>query len=130
MSPGLVVVRGGQSRDPSAVLGKVIDNIADGVGPRLSVYCVERMGSTVAQDVLRACTEGDIPHGQVQVGTTQRLITAGFSIEHDPSDGQAACHYNVLFGNEPKITDAEAFIECFDEPIPNPRGPKERRRQP
>lgn len=62
------------------------------------------------------------------MGTTQRLLNAGFGIEHDPSDGQALFHYNVLFGNEPKITDAEAFIECFDEPMPNPRGPKERRR--
>lgn len=111
------------------MLRKVIDNINDGEGPRLSVYCVEQDSSTLAKDVLRACTEGDIPHGQVQVGNVGRLLAAGFGIEHDPSNGQAECHYNVTFSSEPEITDAEAFIACFDEPISNPRGSNERRRR-
>lgn len=56
------------------------------------------------------------------------MLAAGFGLEHDPANGQRECHYNVVFGNNPKITDAEAFIRCFDEPIPNPAGTKKRRR--
>lgn len=129
LSPDAVAVRGGQRRDPDAVFRKLIDSIEDGNGP-LSSYCAERRASAVAQDVLRACTEGDIPHGQVQVGSVERLLAAGLVLEHDPAKGQGQCHYNVVFDDDPKITDAEAFIRCFDEPIPNPSGTKKRRRPP
>ena len=77
LSPDAVAVRGGQSRDLAAVLRKLIDSTEDGNGPRLSIYCVERRESAVAQDVFRASTEGDIALGQVQVGSVERLLAAG-----------------------------------------------------
>jgi hypothetical protein len=124
-----VVVRGGASRDPQGILDKIEDAIADGAGAVLSVFCVAREGRDEASAILSACIGGDVPHKQILVTSAGALRQAGFGLEPDSSDGQPDCHHHVLFGGDLSIQRVEAFIACFDGPMPNPTGGKRRREQ-
>ncbi len=127
LSDDAIVVRGGSTTDPDAVLSKVQDAIEDGDGPVLSVYCAELADRDKSAAVLAACVGGDLPHSQVLVTTAGQLRAAGFELRADNEVDPPSCHHDVLFGNDPTLETVGAFIACFDGPIPNPTGGKRRR---
>lgn len=115
------VVRGGLFAEPENLLLAVTDALEDGFGPTASVHAgVQQDGETFEAALERVCKLGGIKHGQVRVTTVSRLIDAGFTVELDTSDGQPACHHNVVFTEPPNIDQAKLFVECFDAPVPNP----------
>lgn len=127
LSDDALVVRGGQSRNPMDVLDKLLGALEDHDLAALSVYALEPSKAGSDELLAAVCSAGDVPHKQVQVSRVGILRAAGFELEHDTSDGQTECHYNVGFGNAPDLRDAERFIECFHGPIPNPTGGRRRR---
>jgi hypothetical protein len=122
-----LVIRGGQSREPSSVVRNVEGALEDGDGPVLSVYVGWPEGDENDTDVIRrVCEEAGIPHGVVQVGRTSRLQEAGLRLIHEVADGEPNCHHHVYFDTPVAESQAAAFIDCLDEPIPNPTGGKRR----
>ena len=122
-----LVVKGGIVRDPQAVREKFEDAIADGYGPCHSVFVARSEGTDGGPMTLdEVCERSWIPNGKVQVTTVGKLRDAGFTFEHDPSDGQGELHHNVYLPEPVTESDICSFIDCFDEPVQNPH--KARRR--
>ena len=126
----MIVVRGGQDRDPDSVLQKVNDAVRDGDEPVLSVYCgVAGPDETEEEVIERVCREGDIPHGTVQVSTVGALSQGRpFVLTQETADGEPECHHHAHFGDGYDRDRAQDFIDRFGEPILNPTGGKQRRR--
>jgi hypothetical protein len=125
-----LVVRGGSSRDATAVREKVLAAVEDGDGPVLSVY-VDRPGpaESPGECLARICSQAKIPHRKVQVSTVAQLIGAGFTVVHSVSEGEPSSHHHVHFVDRPIVEQwVQDFIECFAEPVANPTGGKVRRR--
>ncbi|WP_157560172.1 hypothetical protein [Microbacterium sp. H83] len=116
-----VVIRGGILADPEALLEALEDSSDLGEGPVLSVWVgTPAEHKSLAACVRDVCLGADVRHGKVRLTTSKRLRDAGFELEHDTSDGQAESHFHVLFPDDPTMVEVNRFIDCFDDPIPNP----------
>jgi hypothetical protein len=125
-APSDLVVRGGVQRDPSGVLMRVQEAIEDGDGPVISVSVGTSAGPR--PDALHRISKiGMIPHKQIQYSTVEALTAAGLQLVPEQGDGEAPNHYHVVFSQPLQLSQAQAFVECFVGPIPNPTGGYERK---
>lgn len=123
------VARGGTNREPMSLLQQIEDNIADGDGPVLSVFIVEpEQERSLEQALIKACHDGPVMHGQVQVSSLARVRRAGFLVVQEANEGEADCHHHVYFEEPVTYSRVKEWIECFDLPIPNPDPERRRRR--
>lgn len=113
------VVRGGSSRSATALTGAVQRALELGGRPVLSVFIIDNEDDFESA-VLRACVEGPIVHGKVQVSTVGDLIDAGFQIADERDDDESECHFHVYFPTPVTDLASEAWLSCFGEPVPNP----------
>jgi len=128
VDPSALVVRGGAVRDAQLVLEKIMDAVADGDGPVLSVYCTEPVpGLTLMETVYKLCVESDLPHAKVQLAVAECLLAAGVGLVQWTAQGEPACHYHANFGDDVDASVVQRFIDCFSEPMPNPTGGVKRR---
>jgi hypothetical protein len=123
--PGLrddaFVIRGGLFARAEDLLIAVADSYDDGDGAVASVHVGwPYSGESFEDAVERIAQQGDIPNGQIRLSTVGRLRAAGFGIELDTSGDQPDCHHNVVFTAPPDIGQSRLFVDCFDDPIPNP----------
>jgi len=115
------VVRGGLFPEAANILIAVEDSIENNWGPVISVHVVvAKAGESDERALKRVCVDAHIPNPKMRVTTLGRLLDAGFSVELDTSDGQPDSHHNVVFALPPDLEQAQAFVQCFDDPIPNP----------
>jgi hypothetical protein len=122
LHPAAMVVRAGVVRDVETLKEKVEDAIDEGDGPTISVFCdVDRSEDDAGLSFEELCAVSEIPNGKVQLSTGARLEEAGFRLVLDTSDDQARTHYNVIVAEPVQESELLRFIECFDEPIPNPK---------
>lgn len=112
----VVAVAGGLLSDPDFILEKLED---DG---SLSLW----VGFDEDEDpLLAACNAGPIPNGKVRTTTPRQLAEVGFSIVFTRAEGAIDPDRHV--DATPSTVDLGAvnlFIQCFDEPIANPRRAK------
>jgi len=78
---------GGRDRDQGFGHGRILPGAGQAQAGRESAVDV----------VKRLCEDADIPHGQVQVSSIADLEARGFTVDHDVSDGEVACHHPVVF---------------------------------
>lgn len=127
LGPGTLIVRGGSNRDPDDLVERIEDAIADGYGPVLSVNCGHpEDDETVTDSLRRICAVAGLPHGTVQVARYERIKALGITLTSDTSEEQAENHYHAWFGVPVAKSQVQDFIVCFDGPIPNPTGGKQR----
>lgn len=127
LGPDTLVVRGGVSRDPEALMERIEDAIEDGYGPVLSVNCGQpHDGESFTETLHRICTIGRLPHGSVQFTRYDRLDELDVPLTSDTSEGQAENHYHAWFRSPVEKSQVEDFIACFEGPIENPTGGKKR----
>lgn len=107
-------------RDSAAIEQKIEDAIDDGDGPVLSVFCQQVDQRGVAAAVERACREGAIRNGKIQVARVSTLLDVGAVLVHTAGQGEPECHYHVNFEKMTSDTRATMFLGCFAEPEPNP----------
>lgn len=127
LSPDAMVVRGGSLRDVEAIRAKVLEAVADGDGPVLSVWCDDAVeGESRNELLLRLCSEenGDFPHPRVQAGTFGAMAAAMDDLVQDSSEGEPETHYHAVFGEDVALSQVEAFILALGEPELNPTGGK------
>ena len=116
-----VVVRGGLFPNAEDVLDLILDALDDGDGPVLSVFAADPAAhGSVNSAISAACRGGQVPHRKVRVTQAGALRRLGFKLVQDSSDGQAECHYHVVFSGDPTIVEVQAFVDCFGDPIFNP----------
>ncbi len=121
LHPTALVVRGGQTRDVEDLRQKVDIAIEDGEGACLCVFAdVDKSDEGPGMTLRDLCHESGIPHGQVQLSTAAVLAEAGFNLELDTSGEQARTHHYVTLREPVEQSQLLQFIECFDEPVPNP----------
>lgn len=114
-----LVVRGGETRDPSVVTDNLKQLTHLGKPPILSVFADTPLeGEKQEQCVLRICTEANIKNGKVQVAPAGMLLSAGFDLVHKPENG-VSTHYNVSFTVPVQHFEVQTWLACFGEPIPN-----------
>jgi hypothetical protein len=125
-----VVIRGGASRDPSLMLEGLRSLIERGEPPRVSVFAESYdPAQPWSEAVTSVCYAARAPWGQVQVSTLRRLREAGFDLVDERTEIEAECHFHVYFTEPVTIRETTLFIECFDEPVPNPVPREERKRR-
>jgi hypothetical protein len=125
-----VVIRGGAGRDPSRMLEGLRSLIERGEPPRVSVFAQSYDPAQPLSETVRSlCYAARAPWGQVQVSTLQRIRDAGFDLVDERTEIEAACHYHVYFSNTVTIRETRLFIDCFDDPVPNPIPREERKRR-
>jgi hypothetical protein len=127
LSDAGMVVRGGSTRDPGVLRGKILEAIADGDGPVLSVWCDDaREGESREALLLRLCSQenGDLPYPRVQVGTAAAVRQAVDELVQYSDEGEPITHYHAVFAPEVASSQVEAFIQALGEPEPNPTGGK------
>lgn len=115
------VVRGGASRDPAAILESVLMAVERTGRPVLSVFIVE-ITTDFDEAVAEACRRGPVVHGKVQVATVRDLVEAGFVIADERTEDESDCHFHVYFPQPLTQSTAQAWLGCFDPPVPNPAG--------
>jgi hypothetical protein len=72
------------------------------------------------EGVILAAREHDpraVPHSRIQVATAAAVRGVGCRLVHDEPP---RCHCSLMFSAEPSITDIEALMSVFSEPIGNP----------
>lgn len=127
LHPGATVVRAGIVRDTETLMRKVTKSIDDGDGARLSVFVdVDKSDDQGGMSLHELCTVSEIPNGRIQLSTVDGLTSMGFELELDTSGGQARTHHNVTLKEPVEQSELLRFIECFDEPVPNPNPKKSR----
>jgi hypothetical protein len=73
------------------------------------------------------CAASSVIHTKVPVSIVSRLHAHGFELVRDVSNGQPYTHHHVVLKEPVQESVVAEFIECFDEPIPNPTGGMMRR---
>jgi hypothetical protein len=125
-----VVIRGGIGRDAESLHEGLQSMIAKGIPARVSVFALPYDPSRPFDEaVVNVCRAAHAPWGQVQVSTVERLRSAGFELADERAQDEEDCHFHVSFRPTVELWEAEAFIQSFDQPIPNPVSKDERRRK-
>jgi hypothetical protein len=128
LHPDSLVVRGGTVRDPQTLYRKVQEAVEDGDGPVISVFCdVSRTDETAGMSLTELCGVSLVVHTKVQVSMVSRLQACGFELVRDVSNGQPFTHHHVVLAEPVQESVLGEFINCFDEPAPNPAGGMKRR---
>jgi len=117
-----LVVRGGIQRDPAFLMAKLEKLVAAGKPADVSVFALDLVEGTREQTLFAICSEAKVPHPRIQVSSATTLVDAGFELTHDPSSGQAECHYHVSFKIPVEESRVRDFISCFSDDEPNPTG--------
>jgi hypothetical protein len=129
LSDVALVVRGGAQREAAPLFDSLLDTPALDGEHVLSVFASERRDVEDIPDTLRRiCQDARIPHTKVQMASAGTLRRAGFGLVHSVAEGEAYCHYHVVFPEPMGLECVERFIRCFDGPIENPTGGRGRRR--
>lgn len=115
-----VVIRAGAARDPEALRDGLRELAAKGEPVRLSVFAAPYDPPPMDQALEEVCRLAKARWGQIQVSTVQRLRREGFELLDERSPREASCHFHIAFTSEVTHLEAAHFIQCFDEPIPNP----------
>lgn len=127
LSEVALVIRGGQGRDATQVLGGLRLLAANNEPMKLSVFGTSPEGDEGRTDTLvRLCREAKARWGSIQVSSVDTLAAAGFELLDERSVLEAPCHYHVEFSHDVTQSDIQRFLDCFDGPEPNPVPKKER----
>lgn len=112
-------------RDAQVLLGKAQKAADHGFGHVISVHCdVDCTDNGPGLSIERLCEISGIPHPKIQLSSVERLTAAGIELELDVSDGQPFIHHHAKFPEPVGESSMQAFIDCFDMPIPKPGGGK------
>lgn len=115
------MVRGGIQRDAAIILEGLSLVVSVGKPAVLSVFAMApSSGQGRDACTLAVCREAGLKNGQVQVSSAGRLRAAGFELADERSENESWCHYHVYFQAPVQQSTVRSWVDCFDDPIPNP----------
>jgi hypothetical protein len=116
-----VVVRGGATRDPAAVLENLYDELEIRQAPEISAFIAIRQPNETLEAVIeRIARLAPLPHGKLQISTVKTLRNRGFELVADYSVEKGVWHCNIVLPIEATIEDVTRLIGAFQDPILNP----------